>query len=114
MTTRKKLEGNGLWESSRMMLPEHKESIIRRQVEEGRKQRPILDGQEVELIERAIAESFREHRRITIRVWRENGDVELSGFVTIVQTYQKEIKLSIKQGEVEWVKIENILSANTD
>lgn len=26
-TTRKKLEGNGLWESSRMMLPEHKVRI---------------------------------------------------------------------------------------
>lgn len=24
----KKLEANGLWESSRMMLPEHKESLI--------------------------------------------------------------------------------------
>ena len=33
MTIRKKLEGNGLWESSRMMLPEHKETIIRRQLE---------------------------------------------------------------------------------
>lgn len=41
-TTRKKLEGNGLWESSRMMLPEHKETIIRRQLEEGRKNKPVL------------------------------------------------------------------------
>lgn len=47
----KKLEGNGLWESSRMMLPEHKETIIYKQHEEGRKQRPELDAQEIELIE---------------------------------------------------------------
>ena len=34
-----------------MMLPEHKETIIRRRLEEGRKGRPTLDPQEMELIE---------------------------------------------------------------
>lgn len=48
MTTRKKLEGNGLWESNRMMLPEHKEAIIRQQHEEGRKAKPTPDSQELE------------------------------------------------------------------
>lgn len=55
MTTRKKLEGNGLWESSRMMLPEHKEAINRQQNKEGRKVRPTLDAQEIELMENVLA-----------------------------------------------------------
>ncbi|MEK5163205.1 YolD-like family protein [Paenibacillus sp. FSL R5-0527] len=108
----KKLEGNGLWESSRMMLPEHKETIIRKQHEEGRKQRPVLDDQEVELIERAIAQAFREHRRIAICIWGEYEDVEVSGFITIVQTYLREIKLVIEPGEWKWIKIEDILSVS--
>ncbi|ETT37872.1 YolD-like protein [Paenibacillus sp. FSL R5-808] len=48
---RKKLKGNGLWEPSWMMLPEHKETIIRRQLRRGEEkidQRWI--PQEMELI----------------------------------------------------------------
>jgi hypothetical protein len=108
----KKLEGNGLWESSRMMLPEHKETIIRKRLEEGRKQRPELDPQEVELIERAIAKAFRERLLITIRIWGEYEDTELRGGVLTVQTYLREIKLSTGEGERQWIKIEDILDAS--
>lgn len=110
----KKLEGNGLWESSRMMLPEHKETIIRKQIEEGRKHRPELDAQEIELIERAIAGAFRERRRITLRIWGEFEDSELSGWVGTVQTYLREIKLTTEPGEWQWIKIEDILRARMD
>lgn len=41
----KKLEGNGLWESSRMILSEHKERIYQYRVELSKKQRPTLDEQ---------------------------------------------------------------------
>lgn len=110
MTTRKKLEGNGLWESSRMMLPEHKETIIRRQLEEGRKDRPTLDPQEMELIEQALAESFHEHRTITARLFDEYDDIELSGIVVLIHTFRREIKLSIDEGEWQWIKIDGIVS----
>ncbi|MEK3730963.1 MULTISPECIES: YolD-like family protein [Paenibacillus] len=111
MTTRKKLEGNGLWESSRMMLPEHKESIIRRQLEEGRKVKPTLDAQEMELIEHALAESFYDHRTITLRLYDEYEEVERTGVVTIVLTHRREIKLTTGPGEWEWIRIDDILSA---
>jgi hypothetical protein len=108
----KKLEGNGLWESSRMMLPEHKETIIRKRIEEGRKHRPELDAQEIEQIERVIAEAFRERRAVTLRIWGEYEDTEARGVVIAVQTYRREIKLSTGSGEWKWIKIEDILSAN--
>lgn len=111
MTTRKKLEGNGLWESSRMMLPEHKETIIRRQLEEGRKDRPTLDLQEMELIEQALAESFHEHRTITVRLFNEYEDTELTGIVVLIHTFRREIKLSMCEDEWEWIKIDEIVSA---
>lgn len=111
MTTRKKLEGNGLWESSRMMLPEHKETIIRRQLEEGRRERPILDSQEMELIESALAESFHEHHQVTVRLFDEYGDAELVGIVVLIHTFRREIKLSITEDEWHWIKIDDIVSA---
>lgn len=109
-TTRKKLEGNGLWESSRMMLPEHKETIIRRQLEEGRKDRPTLDPQEMELIEQALAESFHTHRKIKLRLFDEFEDQELTGTVSVIHTYRREIKLATGIGEWEWIKIDDIVS----
>ncbi|GIP08221.1 hypothetical protein J1TS5_03910 [Paenibacillus macerans] len=103
--------GDGLW-STKFILQEHREAKVRQELEERRKLRPNLDDQEIEQIERAIAEAFREHRRITIRVWGEYEDIDMSGFITTVQTYLREIKLVIEKGEWKWIKIEDILSAS--
>jgi hypothetical protein len=108
----KKLEGNGLWESSRMMLPEHKETIIRQQREENRKVRPELDAQEIEQIERIISGAFRERRIVSLRIWGEYEDTEARGVILTVQTYLREIKLSTGDGEWQWIKIEDILDAS--
>lgn len=89
-----------------MMLPEHKEAIICQQHEEGCKLRPTLDSQECELIESALAESFYEHRTVTLRLYDEYEDIELKGIVITAQTFRREIKW-------EWICIENILSAST-
>lgn len=51
----KKLELNGLWESSRMMLPQHKESAIRNQRESQRISRPIRDVQEIQQISAVLS-----------------------------------------------------------
>lgn len=61
-----KLEGNGLWESSRMMLPEHKGSIIQREQDQKRKKRIELDEQELDNINDALMQSLR--HRITVRI----------------------------------------------
>lgn len=82
--------GNGLW-AAKFILPEHQEARERQDREEKRKPRPNLDAQEIEQIEQVISTSFREHKRIIVRVWGEYEDVELSGFITTVQTYLREI-----------------------
>ncbi len=107
-----KLDGNGLWEFSRMMLPDHREAIIRLQLKEGRKDRPTLDPQEMELIEQALAESFHEHRPITIRLFDEYEDMEVTGIVVLINTFRREIKLSIAEGDWHWIKIDEIVSVS--
>lgn len=110
-STRKKLEGNGLWESSRMMLPEHKETIIRRQLEEGRNDRPTIDQQqEMELIEQALAKSFHEHRMVTVRLFDGYENTELIGIVVLIHTFRREIKLSLAESEWQWIKIDEIVA----
>lgn len=110
MTERKRLEGNGLWESSRMMLPEHKFAINIKSKDEGRKERPILDSQELELIECILAESLNEHKMITITLYDEYEDVKLNGIVTSLHTHRREIKLAIGPGDWRWIKVNEIIS----
>ncbi|MEK3767488.1 YolD-like family protein [Paenibacillus sp. FSL R7-0048] len=44
---RKKLEGNGLWEGSRMLMPEHKNRILDDPLNEEVRSKPDLDPQEL-------------------------------------------------------------------
>src|SRR5438445_477524 len=55
---RKKLEGNGFWESSRMMLPEHKVRINELAIEQKKRQRIELDEQEWEDVSRTVENRF--------------------------------------------------------
>ncbi|MNW38900.1 YolD-like protein [compost metagenome] len=65
----------------------------------------------MELIQQALAESYGEHRRVTIRVWGEYEDREITGIVTAVQTYRGEVKVSTEESDWEWVRIKDIISA---
>ncbi|MBP2002503.1 hypothetical protein J2Z69_003589 [Paenibacillus shirakamiensis] len=105
-----KLEANGLWESSRMMLPEHKAAILRAGREQHRQMKPILDPQEMEEIERLLDQSLRSHVQVTLRIYGEYETRELRGIVTSIHTHSREIKLQWQDGW-EWIRIKEILGA---
>jgi hypothetical protein len=68
----KKLNDNGLWESSRMMLPEHKEEILNhhdRQKWEQENKRPELDEQELERIGFQLQESIKRDQAAEVTYW---------------------------------------------
>ena len=63
---------NLLWESSRMILPEHKERMRRRRDEAhrgGRRERPALDEQEWERINEMIVRSLYERTPVRLRMY---------------------------------------------
>ncbi|AZS15383.1 YolD-like family protein [Paenibacillus lutimineralis] len=102
------LDDGGIWERS-FILPEHKEAMKRQSREATRKTRPVLDVQELEQIQLVLSESFHEHKRITLRLYDEYEDVEISGIVTVIQTYRREIKFATTPGEWQWIRIDDIL-----
>jgi len=106
----KKLEGNGLWESSRMMLPEHKESYIAHQQRLPAKIRPQLDEQEAERLSRLIAESMQLGTIITLHLFQEIGESAASGIVTKIDQRSKTLRLA---GSVDcrWIKLNDIIDA---
>lgn len=67
----KKLEGNGLWETSRMMLPEPKEKIIQAgyRNDNYRGVEPELDTQEWESILEIMRSSLRNTESIQLKLY---------------------------------------------
>jgi hypothetical protein len=78
----KKLEKNGLWESSRMMLPQHKESAIRNQRESQRILRPIRDEQEIQNISATLSQSQMYKKAVQLTLYDEYQPRTVTGIVT--------------------------------
>jgi hypothetical protein len=78
----KKLEQNGLWESSRMMLPQHKESAIRNHKEMSRIQRLVLDEQEVQVISATLSQSQMYKKTVELTLFGEYQTRTMTGIVT--------------------------------
>lgn len=74
----RKLEANGLWESSRMMLPEHKESIRQHRRDLCKQQRPLLDEQRIEELVRTISVSLFTEKPVRVKLFGVYGDREVS------------------------------------
>jgi hypothetical protein len=90
----KKLKDNGLWESSRMMLPEHKQEIINHREKIHKRKKPLLDEQELEPIFQSISKSLRTGREISIVVFGEIENTVVTGKVTKADSINNRIKVS--------------------
>ncbi|WP_138751667.1 YolD-like family protein [Paenibacillus sinopodophylli] len=78
---RKKLEGNGLWESSRMMLPEHKVAINELEKALRQRTRVELDEQEWEHVARSVTDSLQQRQPITLRLFHPLEELTVIGIV---------------------------------
>lgn len=70
--------GNLLWESSRMMLPEHREQLLerrRRQKWEQENRRPELDEQELERISYLLRESIETNQAVQVTYWHDRAGI---------------------------------------
>lgn len=109
----KKLSNNGLFDSSRIIIPQHKEQILAHQFELNRRTKPIIDEQEWQEIGDVLMMSFKEHVRVNIEIFDPFEFKQMSGFVTVINTYIKEIKFRDGDGW-DWIKFEDILSARIE
>lgn len=106
----KKLEGNGLFESSRMMLPEHREAYNHYMVRKDPRPRPVIDEQEWQQIGQVLQDSFNQHVRVTLELYDPYEEKQATGFVTVINMFRREIKFQ-QNDDWEWVRFKDILSA---
>ncbi|KQN96935.1 YolD-like family protein [Paenibacillus sp. Leaf72] len=84
----KKLFGNGLWESSRFIIPEHREAINKSRIEEGIRECKVLDEQEKEFFEQQIYNSLCGRQPIRIKMYHPYQEIEIAGVVERIDPLQ--------------------------
>ncbi|MEC0270122.1 YolD-like family protein [Paenibacillus anseongense] len=110
----KKLELNGLWESSRMMLPQHKEAALRSRKENQRMSRPIRDEQEIQNISAVLSLSQMYKRPVALTLYEEFKTRSVTGIVA--RSKHGEFRLDIVEnfsgaGDWEWIAYRDVLKA---
>ncbi|MFX3650126.1 MAG: YolD-like family protein [Paenibacillus sp.] len=109
----KKLEANGLWESSRMMLPQHKERIIQHRNHIHDQAKPIIHEDEWEIMAQHIEMSLNYTLQAIIEVFHESGNRYIEGIVTSVSTFGKKIKIEMENG-FEWVDFDQLVAVKLE
>jgi hypothetical protein len=89
----KKLQGNGLWESSRMFLPEHKEALLKQKQSQKKYRSPILGEDQLQEIDRVIAESIECDRAVTVTYADQYSSAQFWGWVKTVNRHEQRIKI---------------------
>lgn len=100
---------NMFWESSRMILPEHKEAFVEHAREISKKDRVYLDDQEKEIVNRALAASFQQRIPVNVQLFDEFEDRRVIGVVEQVDTRLKRFKV-----DGEWFDIRDVLRAEIE
>lgn len=105
----KKLEGNGLFESSRMMLPEHKAQFAAKQKETGHRQRPLLDDQALEQYALLLLESTERQTDVVICVFDPVRDETVQGRVVKIDFTLRRVKVACA-GETVSIRFADIVN----
>jgi hypothetical protein len=92
------------WESTRMMLPEHREEIIKHRSELHIQSRPMLDDQELQEISSAVYSSFIQRTPISLILYNEYENRTVTGIVLRVDSSVQQIRI-----EGEWVKQADVI-----
>lgn len=110
----KKLSGNGLWESSRMMLPEHKEQLLQFRRDVKRRVRPMMDEQAVELVARQVAEALALERAVKLTVYDPfAAAVTIEGWIGKVDEQGGRLQI-VGNDHVTWVPWTDIVEVEVE
>ncbi|WP_274361535.1 YolD-like family protein [Paenibacillus thermotolerans] len=104
----KKLRGNGIWEATRMMLPQHKEAIRTHRSRLGERAKPELDEQRIEELSLALAEALESGSETAVTVFGPFEDETSVGIVEKVDPLGRYVKLASRE-ETVWIPFGDIV-----
>ncbi len=109
MSVSKKLSGNGMWESSRMMLPEHKETIVKR-YHRSDYSAPSLDEQQMEIILRVLAEAYENKIMVMVTYHDNTREHRIYGIIVKIDTFTSKLKMKSEKGQL-WINFDSLIDA---
>ena len=105
-----KLEGNGLWESSRMILPQYRERIVRAAAERDAKPEAVLHEDRLEEIAEAVKRSLA--LGLTVRLELRQEEHAAEGIVVDASPLQGMLRLRQESGKVRRIAYRHITGAS--
>lgn len=110
MTKQNKLTpgSNLLWESSRMMLPEHKQVLRRHQKKLTEKRKPIFDEQQLDLLSHTLSLAIEQKANVNIQLFHPYHAQSVEGKIKSVRPEQHKLQLWTENGAI-WVHFHDIL-----
>jgi hypothetical protein len=90
----KKLSGNTLWESSKMMLPEHRKALYQYKQSLQVRSKIELDEQEQEEINRALQQSLQQRAPLIIYMYAHYEQLRMVGRVERIDALLQRFKLN--------------------
>lgn len=105
---------NTMWESSRIMLPEHVEALHELAAEQKKQPKPFIDEQKWEEFSQIINEAIHFGNRITITKWDDGHFYNISGHVNNIDFQLKRIRINIDEIDVEYVGFDEIVNVSLE
>ncbi|ALC83930.1 MULTISPECIES: YolD-like family protein [Bacillus] len=100
---------NMRWESSRMMLPEHREALLARKKEQMKVEKPELDEQQIENMETLISESMEFVFPLLFKVYDDGHFREVAGLVEYINERTKHLHVVDSKDDTNFIRFEDIV-----
>ncbi len=100
---------NILWESSRMIMPQHKEATLQQQRDETKRRRVVLDDQEMEQVARFMLTAHTTRQAVKLRMFDEYEDVYVIGVIERLDSLAARFRV-----DGEWFHMEDITALGWD
>lgn len=98
-----KLSGNGLWESSGIILPEHRQALSEYFDKQRERKKVTLDESELEQLSYHIQESMHLRIPITLQMYDIYEEILVIGIVERVDTIKKCFRIN-----GDWFKVSDV------
>jgi len=94
-----------------MMLPEHVAELLRQAKERNKKERPELDAQYVEELNRKMRAAYLSRAKVGLKLFGEWQDRYLTGYITHLDPGRGRVRIAT-EGRGLWVKFADVLDVD--
>ncbi len=101
-----------MWESSRMMLPEHREQFLEHRNALNKQTAPLLDEQERERLDLLLLTAYNEKKPVQLTLYDPFGNLTYTGYVRSLNPEKKQLKFKHEDDLTEAFFIETILDVS--